>query len=172
MKKSKLNIAITMVIMLFCLAAVAQRPQGRQGGRNGRGQQGAAQPNVSKIFSTLDTNNDKKIDVDEASKDKRGKIAQDFDIIDTNNDKFIDFDELTEALNNDNSKRINAERVLKEVDDNKDGTLNRLEIAAKEKLDLTNNFSEIDLNQDNELDLQELKAYYAKKAKPKRKKGN
>ncbi len=170
MNKSKLNVAITIVTMLLCLTAVAQRPQGRQGGRSGQGPQSGGKPDASMIFSMLDTNNDKKIDIDEASKDTRGKIAQDFNSIDTNDDQFIDFDELQEALTNGNSNRNMAERMLKEVDDNHDGTLNNLEIAAKEKLELTNNFKEIDVNQDNELDLQELKAFYAKKEKPKRKK--
>ncbi len=172
MKKSKLNVAITIVTMLFCLAAVAQRPQGRQGGKNGRGQQSAGKPDASRIFSMLDTNNDKKIDIDEASKDRRGKISEDFDEIDTNEDGFIDLEELKDSLNNKKTatKRITPEKLLKQVDDNGDGTLNELEIAAKDKRQLSENFSEIDTNQDNEIDLEELKVFYAKKEKSKRKK--
>ncbi len=172
MKKSKLNVVITIITMLFCLAAVAQRPQGRQGGRNGRGQQSAGKPDASKIFSMLDTNNDDKIDKDEASKDRRGKISEDFDEIDTNEDGFIDLEELKDSLNNKKpaTKRITPEKLLKQVDDNGDGTLNELEIAAKDKRQLSENFSEIDTNQDNEIDLEELKVFYAKKEKSKRKK--
>ncbi|MBJ2173390.1 EF-hand domain-containing protein [Aureibaculum sp. A20] len=118
----------------------------------------------------MDTNNDDKIDVDEASKDQRGEISQDFDLIDTNDDKYIDLSELEASLNGKGPKGESAEKIMKEVDDNADGKLNAIEIAAKEKLLLTNNFEEIDTNDDNEIDLEELKYFLSKSDKKKSKK--
>tara|TARA_R110002073_G_scaffold72537_1_gene177323 strand:- start:319922 stop:320440 length:519 start_codon:yes stop_codon:yes gene_type:complete len=172
MKTSKLKITITIFSMLLCFGMFAQRPQGGQGGKRGGGQQRGGQPDASVIMSMLDTNKDEKIDRDEASKDKRGRIEENFNSIDTNDDQYIDLNELKASLNIKAPKKDSAENVLKEVDDNKDGSLNKLEIAAKEKLDLINNFSTIDVNKDNELDLEELTTFYAKSKKSKRKKRN
>ena len=130
-------------------------------------------PDASEILSKLDTNNDDSIDKGEASKDKRGKISEDFDEIDTNDDELIDLEELKDSLNNRKSnnrpKRVSPEKLLKDVDDNGDGTLNELEIAAKEKRNLSDNFNSIDTNQDHEIDLEELKVFYLIKEKGKRK---
>ena len=120
----------------------------------------------------LDTNDDNVIDRDEASKDKRGKIAEDFDDIDTNDDDVIDLDELEASLNNRKPKKISAKKIIKMIDDDNDGKLNPLEVAAKGKQDLIDNFANIDTNEDNLLDLEELEAFFAskEKEKPKRKK--
>ena len=170
MKSNKLKITVTIFSMLLCFGVFAQRGQGGRGGRQGESQQRGGKPDAAKILGMLDTNNDDRIDKDEASKDKRGKISENFDEIDTNDDELIDLEELEASLNNRKPKRVSAEKILKEVDDNGDGTLNELEVAAKDKQDLSENFKEIDINKDNELDLEELKAFYAKNEKSKRKK--
>jgi len=174
MKGKKLKIVIIIFSMLLSSSTFAQKPQGGQGGRNGgeqgKGQQRDGKSDASEILSKLDTNNDNKIDKDEASNDRKGKISEDFDEIDTTDDGFIDLEELKASLNDRKPKKISAKKVLKEVDDNGDGTLNELEVAAKEKLELSKNFIKIDTNHDDELDLEELKTFYDKIDKPKRKK--
>ncbi|RAJ16883.1 EF-hand domain-containing protein [Olleya aquimaris] len=175
MKNKKLKSALTLIIILLTFSLYAQGPPGGgQGGGRGQGQQGGqrgGKPDASKILEKLDTNNDKVIDKDEASKDQRGKIAEDFDEIDTNDDEVIDLEELKASLNDRKPKKISAKKIIKELDDNDDGTLNKLEVAAKNKKELSENFSEIDTNNDNELDLEELKAFYAKNLdKPKKNK--
>ena len=174
--KNKLKTVITIFSMLLCFGVFAQGPPGGQGGRNGgqgRGQQGGVKPDASEILSKLDTNNDDAIDKDEASKDKRGKISEDFDEIDTNDDELIDLEELKDSLNNRKSnkrpKRVSPEKLIKQVDDNGDGTLNELEVAAKDSRQLIKNFNEIDTNQDSEIDLDELKEFYAKNDEEKEK---
>ncbi len=169
MKTSTLQLKLSLFITLLTIGVYAQGPPG--GGRGqGRGQQRNSKPDASEILSLLDTNKDEVIDRDEASKDKRGKISEDFDDIDANGDDVIDLDELKASLNNKKPKQISAENIIKTVDDNNDGTLNELEVAAKNKRDLIENFKDIDTNQDNELDLDELKVFYATKEKPKRRK--
>jgi len=175
MQNHKLKISLTIFSMLFCFFLFAQGPPGGQGSRSGqngvRGQQRGSKPDASEILSMLDTNNDDLIDKEEASKDRRGKISEDFDEIDANEDGFIDLEELKQSLNNRKPpKRISPEKILKEVDDNRDGTLNELEVAAKNKRDLSDNFKAIDANQDNEIDLEELKAFYASKEDRKKRK--
>ena len=160
------KIVTTLFSILFCFSLFAQGPPGggQGGGRGqGQGQQKGGKPDASEILSMLDTNDDNLIDKDEASKDKKGKISEDFDEIDSNEDGFIDLKELKDSLNNrkPTRRRVSPEKLLKEVDDNEDGTLNELEVAAKEKRELSDNFSEIDANQDGELDIDELKAFYA-----------
>ena len=49
-------------------------------------------------------------------------------------------------------------------------TENELEVAAKKKIELSDNFSKIDTNSDGELDLEELKAFFETDDKPKRRK--
>ena len=167
MNSNRLKITITIFSMLLSFSVFSQGPPGGgQGGRGGgRGQQKGGIPDATKILEMLDTNNDDNIDKDEASKDRRGKISEDFDEIDSNEDGFIDLEELKDSLNNrkPTTRRVSPEKLLKEVDDNEDGTLNELEVAAKEKRELLDNFSEIDINQDNELDIEELKAFFASK---------
>lgn len=164
----KIKITTTICSMLFCFALFAQGPPGggRQGGGRGQGQgqgqQRGGKPDASEILSMLDTNDDNLIDKDEASKDKRGKISEDFDEIDSNEDGFIDLEELKDSLNDRKPpKRISPEKIIEQVDDNGDGTLNELEVAAKEKSELSDNFSKIDTNQDSELDVEELDAFFA-----------
>lgn len=170
MKANKLKIIISIFSILFCFTVFAQPPgvQGRPGGRSGgQGQQRGGKTVAAKTLSMLDTNGDDKIDKSEAAQDQRGRISQDFDQIDTNDDATIDIDELKASLNGSRGKGVSVERIMKEVDDNRDGKLNQLEIAAKEKLELTNNFEKIDTNQDNEIDLEELKVFYSKREKNK-----
>ncbi|MBJ2174459.1 EF-hand domain-containing protein [Aureibaculum sp. A20] len=168
MKNYNLKITLTILFTLFYVSIYAQRRGGQRGGN--RGGQNGGQQDAAQIFKKLDTNNDAKIDVDEASKAKRGNISQNFDNIDTNDDKFIDLAELEASLNGRARKKESAENIMKAADDNKDGKLNKLEIAAKEQLFLTNNFDAIDTNRDNEIDLEELKAYMAKSDTKKTKK--
>ena len=170
MKKNKTHLAFIICTILLNIGVFAQGPPG---GGHGRGEmQRGGKPDASKILSILDTNDDDLINKEEASKDRRGKISEDFDEIDINEDGFIDLEELKDSLNNrKRPKRISPEKLIKQVDDNGDGTLNELEVAAKEKRELFDNFSEIDTNKDGELDIEELKAFFASKEieKPKKK---
>lgn len=176
MKNNKLKSVLTVFSMLLCFSVFAQGHQGdgQGGGRGqggGKGQKQENKPDASEIFSKLDTNKDDFIDKDEAAKDSRGKIFQDFDEIDSNEDGFIDLEELKASLDDKTPRKLSAEKILKQIDDNGDGTLNELEVAAKDNRELVKNFSTIDTNQDNELDLEELKTFYDKNdnQKPKRK---
>lgn len=170
--KNNLKTVLTVFSMLLCFSVFAQGPPGGggQGGRGGgKGQDRGGKPDASEILSKLDTNKDEVIDKDEAANEKRGKIAEDFDAIDTNGDEVIDLDELKASLDTRKPKKISAKKILKEVDDNGDGTLNELEVAVEKKLELMDHFSEIDTNSDAELDLDELKVFYNNQDKPKRK---
>ena len=155
--------------MVLSLTVFAQRPGGRSGGQ---GQHRGAKPDATKILAQLDTNNDNKIDVREASKDKRGKISEHFERIDANGDEFIDLEELKASLNNRRSekkpKKVSADKLIKAIDDNGDGTLNELEVAAKNDKRLIENFKWIDTNNDKELDVAELKAFLLKDNKKSR----
>lgn len=176
MNNNNLKTTITIFSMLLCFSLFAQGPPGGgQGGRGGGKGQQREKPDASEILDKLDTNKDNLIDKDEAAADKRGKIAEDFYEIDTNDDKFIDLEELKDSLNDRKKpKKISAKKIIEEVDDNGDETLNELEVAAKEKKALSENFREIDTNEDGELDLEELKVFFKKDAdddkKAKRKK--
>lgn len=173
MKRYKMKLTITLCSMLMTFSLFAQGPPGGQRGRGGS-QDGKSQrekPSALKIMKLLDANDDGQIDRDEASQDKRGKILEDFNQIDINGDGFIDLEELETSLNDKKPKKISAEKIMKLVDDNGDGTLNELEVAAKNKRQLLKEFDTIDINKDNELDLEELKAFYSKnKNKTKKKK--
>lgn len=162
MKNNNKKIAFTIFTLLLTIGIYAQGPPGgRQGGGRDQGQQRGGKPDASEILSKLDTNKDKVIDKDEASKDKGGKISENFDQIDSNEDGFIDLEELKDSLNDRKPpRRVSPEKIIEQVDDNGDGTLNELEVAAKDKRELSDNFSKIDTNQDNELDIDELKAFF------------
>jgi len=125
----------TMICSLFLtFNPFAQGPPGGQGGRGGgQDRYQKEKPNASKIMELLDSNGDSKIDKDEVSQDRRGKNSEDFYEIDANSDGFIDLEDLEASLNNRKPKEISVEKILKELDDNEDGTLNQLEIAAKKK---------------------------------------
>ena len=168
MNKTKIKAAITFLAIMLSFTVFAQGPGGR-GGRQGGGEQRSGKPDASEILNKLDTNNDDKIDKDEASNDRRGKISKDFDNIDANADGFIDLEELEVSLDGKKPKKVSAAKVLKEVDDNEDGLLNELEVAAKDKRDLMDNFSTIDTNDDSQLDLEELKVFYSKDGNRKKK---
>lgn len=151
----------TIFSMLICVTLFAQGPPG--GGRGGNQQRGG-RPDASEILSMLDTNSDDLIDKDEAAEDKRGKIAEEFDEIDNDDDGFINLEELEAFLNNKKGpKMISPEKLIEQVDDNGDSTLNELEVAAKQQQELVENFEAIDTNDDKELDVDELKAFYESK---------
>jgi len=164
MNNNNLKTTITIFSMLLCFSLFAQGPPGGgQGGRGGGKGQQREKPDASEILDKLDTNKDNLIDKDEAAADKRGKIAEDFYEIDTNDDGFIDLQELKDSLNDRKKpKKISAKKIIEEVDDNGDEILNELEVAAKGKKALSENFREIDTNEDGELDLEELKAFFKK----------
>ncbi|WP_299100705.1 EF-hand domain-containing protein [uncultured Winogradskyella sp.] len=169
--KSK-TLAFTILALLCSAIGLAQGPPG--GGQGGRGdRQGGPpkgeKPEASEILKLLDTNGDDKIDKEEASKDERGKIAKDFDVIDTNEDGFIDLEELKAEIERKGPRKVSAKKLLKEVDQDEDGFLNELEIAAKDRRDLMEHFSEIDLNEDGQLDLEELETFYDAKDDDKKK---
>lgn len=157
--KTKNLIALFSIFVSFTL--FAQGPPGR-GGMQGQQQRGrGGRPDASEILSILDTNNDDLIDKDEAAEDRRGKISEDFGQIDSDADGFIDIEELEAYINEKRPKEISPELVLKEVDQNEDGLLNELEVAAKDRRELIDNFKDIDINEDGQLDLEELKTFYA-----------
>ncbi|MBU2929687.1 EF-hand domain-containing protein [Winogradskyella psychrotolerans] len=159
---NSIKVTLTILAVFINVIAFAQGPPG--GGRGG-GQGGPPEgekPDATEILKLLDTNNDDKIDKVEAVEDERGKIAKDFDEIDTNEDGFIDLEELEIELNREGPRKVTAKKLLKEVDQNEDGLLNELEVAAKDKRDLMDNFNEIDTNDDSQLDLDELEAFYSK----------
>lgn len=172
MKTNKTKFTFTIIVLLISVTAFAQGPPGGgQGGRSGRqggGDQQRHKPDASEILKLLDTNNDDKIDKEEAAKDERGKISKDFDIIDSDEDGFIDLEELEASLDSSKPRKVSAEKLLKEVDQDEDGLLNELEVAAKDKRDLMEHFSEIDENGDGQLDLEELKSFYSKGDKKKK----
>ena len=170
MKTNKTKFTFTIFVLLISITAFAQGPPGGgRGGRQGGGDQQRQKPDASEILKLLDTNNDDLIDKDEASKDERGKISEDFDIIDANEDGFIDLEELETSLNQKGPRKVAPKKLLKEVDQNDDGLLNELEVAAKDKRDLMEHFSEIDENNDGQLDLEELKSFYSDKDDKKKK---
>ncbi|WP_179352524.1 EF-hand domain-containing protein [Winogradskyella vidalii] len=162
---NSIKVTLTILAVFINVIAFAQGPPGGgQGGRGG-GQGGPSKgekPDATEILKLLDTNNDDMIDKVEAVEDERGKIAKDFDEIDTNEDGFIDLEELEIELNREGPRKVTAKKLLKEVDQNEDGLLNELEVAAKDKRDLMDNFNDIDTNADSQLDLEELKVFYSK----------
>ncbi|WP_375239842.1 EF-hand domain-containing protein [Aurantibacter sp.] len=166
---AKIKTGLTFFSLFTSVALFAQGPGGR-GGMQGQGnrQPRTEKPDAFKIMSKLDTNNDNTIDRDEASNDKRGKISEMFDKIDTDSNNSISLEELEASLENRGPKRKSAKELIKELDDNKDGTLNELEIAAKKNIRLMNYFKKIDINNDNELDKKELKLFLLKDRKEKR----
>lgn len=165
MKNTFLKATLTLGLLLVSFGALAQGPPRGQG----RGGEMGGKPDASTILSMLDTNGDDAIDEDEASKDTRGKISEDFDAIDVNDDGLIDSDELDAFLSEGKAgKSVSAEKLMKTIDDDGDGKLNRLEIAAKDNQVLLENFAGIDVNNDNMLDEEELKAYFEEKGQLKR----
>lgn len=166
MKNNKLKSTLTIFTLLICFSLFAQGPSGGgQGGGRGQGggQQRGGKSDASEILSKLDTNNDDVIDKDEAANDERGKIVENFDNIDTSGDDLIDLEELKAFLNGRKKpKKVSPKKLIKEIDDDGNGTLNELEVAAKGKQNLIQNFNEIDTNEDAELDEDELKAFFEK----------
>ena len=171
MKSNTLKITISIFSMLLCMNVYSQRQGGRQGGgdRQGGDQRGQ-KPDAAMILKKLDTNNDGVIDKEEAAKDERRVIFENFAEIDTNEDGVIDLEELKASLKNKKRRKPNAKKLIKQMDDNGDGTLNKLEVAAKENQHILKNFEVIDTNDDEELDRDELKAFFAKNDKKRKKK--
>lgn len=174
MKTINVKSIITIITLLLSVYAFSQGPGGRggRGGRDGGGLPRGGKPDASEILKMLDANDDKKIDKEAAAQDRRGKISENFGEIDANADGFIDLEELKEALNHRGPRRVSAEKVMKEVDQNEDGFLNELEIAAKDKRELIDNFNTIDSNEDGQLDIDELKVFYKNNKDKKRKRKN
>lgn len=163
MNKKGLKLIITAFTMLLCVSVFAQGPPRGQGGERGnRGEERGGKPNASQIISQLDLDKDNMIDRAEAAKDERGKIAKDFDVIDANGDEYISLEELEAALSEDGPMQMSPEKLIETIDENGDGTLNELEVAAKKNRELSLNFNVIDINKDYELDIDELKAFFAK----------
>lgn len=170
MKDNRFIKAITFFSILFSLSTFAQGPPGGGGqGRQGGGQQRGQAPSALDILAKFDLNKDEVIDRDEASKDRRGKLSEDFNMIDENSDAVIDIKEIKASLNNRKSrkKKIAPKNIIKQVDDNGDGTLNELELAAKNKKNIIKSFKEIDTNNDGELDLNELQVFFKIKGQAK-----
>ena len=158
MKNHKL-ILISACLCMFTLTMSAQR-SGKRGGNRGQQMQSV---NPVKIIEALDTNDDKKIDREEAAKAQRGNLAQNFDKIDTNEDGFIDLEELQNGgrgRKREQPKLPTVDEIFKEADNNQDGKLDRLEIAAKSIRFLEDHFEEIDTNNDDTIDRGELEAHY------------
>lgn len=173
MKKKDLKVIVTLFTMLFCVTVFSQRPsrgQGQGRDRGNRGGERGGKPSALQIINQLDLDKDKMIDRAETSKDEKGKIAKDFDIIDANGDEYISLEELEAALSKDGPMQMSPEKLIKVIDENGDGTLNELEVAAKDNRELSLNFSAIDTNENYELDIDELKAFFAKTDDKKRKK--
>ncbi len=169
MVNNRLKSMFTFFMLILTFSVFAQGPGGQ--GRRGKGErpQRSDKPDASQILSKLDVNNDAVIDRDEALKDRKGKISEYFDSIDSNGDELINLEELKTSLSNKEPKRLSPEKIIERVDDNGDGTLNQLEVAAKKKRELLLEFNTIDTNQDNELDIEELKEFYSKEDKKQRK---
>ncbi|MFY0630461.1 MAG: EF-hand domain-containing protein [Flavobacteriaceae bacterium] len=169
MKSNKLKITTSIIAFLLCVNVYAQRQGGRQSGdRQGMKQRGG-QPDAEMILKKLDTNNDGVIDKEEAANDERKGISDRFDEIDTNEDSVINLAELKASLEGRKRKKPNAKKIIKQIDDNGDGKLNKLEVAAKENRMISKNFDAIDANNDNEIDLKELRTFLAKNEKKRRK---
>lgn len=170
MKSNKLKITTSIVALLLCMNVYSQRQGGRQGGGDRQGmKQRGGQPDAEMILKKLDTNNDGVIDKDEAANDERKGISDRFDEIDANEDGVINLEELKASLEGGKRKKPNAKKIIKQIDDNGDGKLNKLEVAAKKNRLISKNFDEIDANDDNEIDLKELKAFLAKNEKKRKK---
>ncbi|MGR7814127.1 EF-hand domain-containing protein [Lacinutrix undariae] len=171
MKKKDLKVIVTLFTVLFSVTVFSQRPSRGQGrDRGNRGEERGGKPNALQIINQLDLDKDNMIDRAEASKDEKGKIAKDFDIIDANSDEYISLEELEAALSEDGPMQMSPEKLIETIDENGDGTLNELEVAAKDNRELSLNFSAIDTNADYELDIDELKAFFVKNDDKKRKK--
>lgn len=169
MINKKIKIVISVFTMFLCLSAFAQRQggpprdgQGSRGGAQRGGQQQRERPDASKILAMLDTNNDNKISKEEASKAKRGKLSEDFDIIDLNEDGFLVLEELQSFFENRKPKSVSPEKIIKKADENEDGLLSEEELSSKRNRHILKNFKAIDTNKDNQISLEELKAFLSK----------
>ena len=156
MKSTQFTAVLFLFALLLCFPVYAQRQGGRPGGGDRQGgQQQRQRPTAAMVMEKLDLNNDGVIDLDEAAKDDRGIILENFKEIDANEDQVIDLDELKASLSNKRRRGPNAKKLMKELDDNEDGKLNELEVAAKDNRLIKNNFNDIDTNDDNEISLKE-----------------
>ncbi|REG87326.1 EF-hand domain-containing protein [Winogradskyella sediminis] len=106
MKYRPIKLAIVVMSMLISFGSFAQGPPGgSHGGKQGGGPNKGEKPDASEILKLLDINSDGKIDKDEASKDERGKIAEDFEITGSNEDGYIDIEELEASLDSSKPKK-------------------------------------------------------------------
>ncbi len=155
MKNNILKVVVLAVALVLSVPAIAQQ--------QGRGKQ-QNKPSPDQVITRLDTNNDGKIDKEEASKAPKGNLAENFDNLDSNNDGFIVLEEFkvrTSGNKNKQKRKPSPEKVFEMVDNNKDGQLDKLEVAAKDRGNLEDNFARIDTNSDDAISMDELKDFQA-----------
>ena len=175
MKNNILKVAVLAVALVLSVPVSAQQ-QGK-GKQNKNAQYN--KPDPDQVIARLDTNSDGKIDKEEALKAQRGNLAENFDNLDSNKDGYVVLEELEArgASGNKNKQKgkPSPEKVFEMVDNNKDGQLDKLEVAAKDRGRLEENFASIDTNSDDAISMEELKYFHAtekSKGKKKRNKGN
>lgn len=153
MKNNILKVVVLAVALVLSVPAIAQQ--------QGRGKQ-HNKPNPDQVIARLDANNDGKIDKEEASKAAKGSLVENFDNLDSNNDGYIvleEFNVRTTGNKNKQMRKPSPEKVFEMVDNNKDGQLDKLEVAAKGSGNLEDNFSKIDTNLDDAISMDELKSF-------------
>jgi len=179
MRNNILKVAVLAVALVLSVPVNAQQ-EGR-GKQNKNAQHN--KPDSDQVIARLDTNNDGKIDKEEASQAPRGKLVENFDNLDSNNDGYVVLEELEArgASGNKNKQKgkPSPEKVFEMVDNNNDGQLDKLEVAAKDRGRLEENFATIDTNSDDAISMEELKVFHESNrskgksnGKKKRNKGN
>jgi len=171
MRNNILKIAV-LAVALVLSAPISAQQQGR-GNQNKNAQHN--KPDPDQVIARLDTNNDGKIDKEEASQAPRGKLAENFDKLDSNNDGYLVLEELEARASGNKNKqkgKPSPEKVFEMVDNNNDGQLDKLEVASKDRGRLEENFASIDTNSDDVISMEELKAFHESKGSKGKKKRN
>lgn len=162
MKNNILKVAVLAVALVLSVPAIAQQ-QGR--GKQHKNAQ-YNKPNPDQVIARLDTNNDGKIDKEEALQAQRGNLTENFDNLDSNNDGYIVLEEFNARASGNKNKQMrkpSPEIVFEMVDNNKDGQLDKFEVAAKGRGNLEENFASIDTNSDDVISIEELKTFHSSK---------